>query len=76
MELPRNMSEKNFKCEICEKVFKTFKTFKKHFTSVHDNKGKLIVCNICRRNFETQISYICTLHNHQLSVHVIKQNKD
>ena len=40
MELPRNVKENNFKCEICHKVFKTKNILKKHFSNVHDNKGK------------------------------------
>ena len=50
MELPRNVKEKNFKCEICHKVFKTKNILKKHFSNVHDNKGK--ICNICTKKIK------------------------
>ena len=44
--------DKLHKCEICEKVFKTQNMLKKHFSTVHDDKGfsQLILkkCNILR----------------------------
>ena len=51
----------NNKCEICEKVFKSQNIFKKHFRTVHGNKGKIITCNICTKTFQSQM---------QLNIHV------
>ena len=70
MELPKNMKENRFKCEICEKSFKTQNTFMNHFNIVHDNKGKVITCNICTRNFQSQIN----LNIHIKTVHLSHKN--
>ena len=35
------ISNEQHKCEICQKVFKTQKLQRKHFSTVHDNKGEL-----------------------------------
>ena len=42
-------------------VFKTINILKKHFSNVHDNKGK--ICNICTKKFQTQM---------KLNIHVKK----
>ena len=61
----QNASNKQHKCEICEKVFKTQQTFKNHFRIVHDNKEEVITCNICTKTFKKQTE----LNNHIKRVH-------
>ena len=58
-----NSSNKEYICEICDKVFKSKQGRKLHFDSAHENKRHQ--CDIC-----THISFtIHSLDNHTRTVH-------
>ena len=61
------------KCEICEKVFKTKTVLKSHFRRVHDNDGKVHVCNKCETCGKS-FSKASNLKTHIYTVH--ERHKD
>ena len=46
-----NLSESNFECDICQKVFKNIISFKAHIKILHGGKAQFYKCNICNKRF-------------------------
>ena len=56
---------KEFKCEICEKLFKTKVSLRNHFNYIHNISGKAHKCNVCTTSFQT----LSSLTSHVKSAH-------
>ena len=46
-----NVSESNFECDICQKVFKNMISYKAHIKILHGGKTQFYKCNICNKRF-------------------------
>ena len=62
---------KEFKCEICEKVYKTKKYLGNHYNYHHNNSGNVHNCNVCTKSFQSKK----TLLMHIKSVHGRKRHE-
>ena len=60
------VTESNFECDICQKVFKNMISFKAHIKIIHKGKDQFYRCNICNKRFvlDTNLySHIGVSHN-------------
>ena len=67
----KNVPQKNFKCEICEKCFTSKNLKERHLASVHGEK-KEFECNVCSRVFgnpQTLLRHVKNSHQKSKSNH-------
>ena len=70
VKIVTKVSNKNFKCEMCDKAFSTKETWSKHIKQVHDKANHSHKCDQC--DFTTYAKHV--LDKHFIGKHV-KQTK-